>query len=704
MAAALGINQALMFTGVFALGSLLAGLAGALALPREPANLAMDLTIIADVFVVTVVGGLGSLPGAYVAAVIISVVKAWCIGLGDAHIFGVAFSFSKLTLVAEFIVMAVVLVIRPWGLFGTPQAPQRIAAASILPLPVPDLRRAWPLAAVMLVLIALPLVVDRYSVVLATDIVIFALFAASLGLIMGAGGMASFGHAAYFGAGAYAAAVAAHAGAPFLLAVPAGVAFAGGLAVVFGWFCVRLSGVSLAMLTLAFAQITWAIAYQWDSVTGGSNGLIGVWPPAALSGKTAYYFATLVLAGIAILLVLAHRPRAARLSAPGRARLPRPRRGGRRRRAPRPVARHRRGRRGSRARGRALRILERLAVAGLTVNSALRRRARDGADRRRANTRRPRRRRIRVRHAAGLDRARDALLARGPRRDADPHHRPFPARHRRHASAVARATGGHAMTASSTAPVLAVDGIGKSFKGFRAVDRISFTLYAGELLALIGPNGAGKTTTFNMINGQLTPDHGRVLLEGRDVTGQPPRALWRSGVARTFQITQTFASMTVAENLLVAILSRERARGLLTDVAAAYTDEVRTRLAEVDMPYAADTLCSVLAYGDLKRVELAIALVNDPRLLLMDEPTAGMAARERGALMRLVADRARQRRTAVLFTEHDMDVVFGHADRVVVMNRGRLIAEGAPADVRADPLVREVYLGGDTLSAANGTG
>jgi branched-chain amino acid transport system ATP-binding protein len=162
--------------------------------------------------------------------------------------------------------------------------------------------------------------------------------------------------------------------------------------------------------------------------------------------------------------------------------------------------------------------------------------------------------------------------------------------------------------------------------------------------------------------------------------------------------------MTVAENLLVAILSRECARGLLADVAAAHADEVRTRLAEVEMAHATDTLCSVLAYGDLKRVELAIALVNDPRLLLMDEPTAGMAARERGALMRLVADRARQRHTAVLFTEHDMDVVFGHADRVVVINRGRLIAEGAPADVRADPLVREVYLGGAPRSAAGGTG
>jgi branched-chain amino acid transport system ATP-binding protein len=260
------------------------------------------------------------------------------------------------------------------------------------------------------------------------------------------------------------------------------------------------------------------------------------------------------------------------------------------------------------------------------------------------------------------------------------------------------------MTASSAAPVLAVEGIGKSFKGFRAVDRISFAVDAGELLALIGPNGAGKTTTFNMINGQLAPDHGHVFFEDRDVTGWPPRTLWRSGVARTFQITQTFASMTVAENLLVAILSRHRAGGLVADVAAAHADEIHTRLAEVEMAHATHTLCSVLAYGDLKRVELAIALVNDPRLLLMDEPTAGMAPRERGALMRLVAERARRRRTAILFTEHDMDVVFGHADRVVVMNRGRLIAEGAPADVRADPLVREVYLGGDTLSAAGGRG
>ncbi len=249
-------------------------------------------------------------------------------------------------------------------------------------------------------------------------------------------------------------------------------------------------------------------------------------------------------------------------------------------------------------------------------------------------------------------------------------------------------------------PVLAVEEIGKSFKGFRAVESVSFAVGAGELLALIGPNGAGKTTTFNIINGQLVPDHGRVRLGTEDVTGWTPRALWRAGVARTFQITQTFASMSVAENLLVAILSRERSAGVLASADTPHADEINARLSEVGMAHAAATLCSVLAYGDLKRIELAIALVNDPRLLLMDEPTAGMAARERGALMRLVAERAHQRRTAVLFTEHDMDVVFGHADRVVVMNRGRLIAEGAPEEVRASPLVREVYLGGGAARSA----
>ncbi len=310
MAAALGVNQAVLFTTVFALGSFLAGLGGALSMPREPASLTLDLAIIADVFVVTVVGGLGSIPGAYMAAIIVSVVKAWCIGIGDVKLGDLTLSFSKLTLVAEFIVMAVVLIWRPWGLFGSQPSLQRqttLAATPLDPLSLSDLKYLGP---VLAALAAVPLFADQFTVVLATDIVLFALFAASLGLMMGVGGMASFGHAAYFGAGAYAAAILAKAGVPFVLAIVGGVGFAGVLALVFGWLCVRLSGVSLAMLTLALAQITWAVAFQWDALTGGSNGLVGVWPPTWLASKRAYYLFAVTIASLAILTVwsLAHSP------------------------------------------------------------------------------------------------------------------------------------------------------------------------------------------------------------------------------------------------------------------------------------------------------------------------------------------------------------------------------------------------------------
>ena len=300
MAAALGVNQSRLFTSVFALGSFLAGLGGALALPREPASLSLDLSIIADVFVVTVVGGLGSIPGAYVAAILISVVKAWCIGLGQATVLGMPVSFSKLTLVAEFVVMAVVLIFRPWGLFGAEPAATRTVPAQVQPLPPPGATFFRGAVLALAALTLAPLVVDRYAIVLLTDMVTFAIFAVSLGLLMGQGGMASFGHAAYFGAGAYAAAIAAKAGLSFAMALLLGTAFAAGQAAVFGWFCVRLSGVSLAMLTLAFAQIAWALAYQWDAVTGGSNGLVGIWPPALLASKTTYYFAVLGVASAAI--------------------------------------------------------------------------------------------------------------------------------------------------------------------------------------------------------------------------------------------------------------------------------------------------------------------------------------------------------------------------------------------------------------------
>ena len=239
----------------------------------------------------------------------------------------------------------------------------------------------------------------------------------------------------------------------------------------------------------------------------------------------------------------------------------------------------------------------------------------------------------------------------------------------------------------------AVEALEKAFKGFKAVDGVSFSVAPGEMVALIGPNGAGKTTTFNMANGQLAPDWGRVLLDSRDVTGLPPRGLWRLGVGRTFQITATFASMTVAENVQVALLSRDKAFGILVKASGRYQDEIHSLLSEVGMETAAAQQCGALSYGDLKRVDLALALANAPRLLLMDEPTAGMAPRERAQLMDLVARTARDRRTAVLFTEHDMTVVFGHAHRVLVMCRGKIVAEGTPDEIRSNRIVREVYLG-----------
>jgi branched-chain amino acid transport system ATP-binding protein len=242
--------------------------------------------------------------------------------------------------------------------------------------------------------------------------------------------------------------------------------------------------------------------------------------------------------------------------------------------------------------------------------------------------------------------------------------------------------------------ILAVEHLSKAFGGVRAVQDVSFELAEGELLAMIGPNGAGKTTCFNLVNGQLAPDSGSVRIRGEETVGRRPRAIWRMGVGRTFQITATFASMTVRENVQMALLShRRRLASLWRRAAALYRDESDRLLERVGIREQAERACSVLAYGDLKRVELAVALANDPRLLLMDEPTAGMAPKERVALMELVGEIVRERRIAVLYTEHDMDVVFGHADRVIVLDRGRLIAAGTGAAVRDNPEVRQVYLG-----------
>ena len=248
--------------------------------------------------------------------------------------------------------------------------------------------------------------------------------------------------------------------------------------------------------------------------------------------------------------------------------------------------------------------------------------------------------------------------------------------------------------------LLSVRGLDKSFGGVRAVVNVGFDLAAGEMLALIGPNGAGKTTTFHMIGGQLAPDAGSVTLAGTELLGLRADAVWRHGVGRTFQIPETFASLTVVENVQLALLSH--AGHVLRFWRPARTqcrDDALALLGSVGMQAQAERAMSVLAYGDVKRVELAIALANRPRLLLMDEPTAGMAPGERNDLMSLARRLARERAIGVLFTEPSMDVVFAHADRIVVLARGERIAEGPPAEVRENARVREVYFGGGTTFA-----
>ena len=253
--------------------------------------------------------------------------------------------------------------------------------------------------------------------------------------------------------------------------------------------------------------------------------------------------------------------------------------------------------------------------------------------------------------------------------------------------------------------LLAVRHLGKSFGGVRAVRNVSFAVEAGETVALIGPNGAGKTTCFNLIGGQLRPDRGEIHLDGQAITGLSPQRIWRLGIARTFQMATVFGSLTVRENLQAVLISKHRRfLGVLRPARHRFAGEADALLARVGLADQADRPAHLLAYGDLKRVELAMALATQPRLLLMDEPTAGVSRGEREALMKLIIETARDGETGVLFTEHDMDAVFNHAGRIIVLHRGELLADADPATVRADARVREVYLGSSQPAGKTGEG
>ena len=250
--------------------------------------------------------------------------------------------------------------------------------------------------------------------------------------------------------------------------------------------------------------------------------------------------------------------------------------------------------------------------------------------------------------------------------------------------------------------LLSVQALKKNYGGVQAVRGVSLDVSAGELVAMIGPNGAGKSTTFAMVGGQVRPSSGRVLFDGTDVTGLSPQRIARHGVGRTFQVAVAFTSMTVVRNVQVALAAqRGRSRALWPPARLLFRAEAETILDQVGILNLADTPCSILAYGDVKRAELAIALAGSPRLLLMDEPMAGMAPQERSALMAMIARLARAQGVGVLFTEHDMEAVFTHADRILVLVRGAVIASGRPDEVRSDPDVRRAYLGEIGAAAAD---
>ena len=680
MVAALGVNQKWLFTSVFAVGVFLAALGGALQIPRDAVHHAMDLRIIVDVFVVVVIGGLGSIIGAFVAAVLVSELNA----------FGILI-FPKISIILVFLVMAAVLIVRPWGLFGKQEAAaRRTPGLTVNPWrPLTSNERLAAIAALVLAA-ALPLIGGNYALTVGSEIAIFVIFAASLHFLMSVGGLASFGHAAYFGLGAYGVAfLAKMAGLPMIVSLLLGPLLGLAGAAVFGFFAVQLSGVYFAMLTLAFAQIVWSVAFQWVTVTGGDNGILGVWPEKWAASAFAFLLAVDRRRRARGRSTSDHRVLAVRFRAARDPRFAAAQRGHRHRRQAHPVDRLRDRRHGRGHRRRAVRVPEGQRVSGQPRHLALGRCAGHGAARRRRDRVRRGGRRHRLQdahHLAGepdrsvqagarrLHRADRGRLPQGHRRDAgdDPQSPPagssgaarFPDRDRR----------------MSMAPtLLSVEALSKSYGGVHAVRGVSFSLKAGEILALIGPNGAGKSTCFDMLNGQNIPDSGRISLLGEDITGKKPRAIWRLGVGRTFQITATFPTMTVRENVQVALVSYGRQLFNLWASTPKFAQAEAGRLLElVGMGGYADRPCGELAYGDLKRLELAIALANQPKLLLMDEPTAGMAPRERIELMRLTAQIAREQSIGVLFTEHDMDVVFEHADRILVLNRGSLIAEGSP--------------------------
>jgi branched-chain amino acid transport system permease protein len=614
------------------------------------------------------------------------------------------------------------------------------------------MRSAPRLALVAAVLALAPLVLPPFFLQLLTEIAIVGLFATAFNLLMGFGGMVSFGHAAYFALGAYAAALLVkRADVPVLLALPLAPLAAAAGALLFGVFIVRLTQTYFAMLSLAFGQIVFTVIFKWKSLTGGDDGLLDVWPPAFLKSAAAYYYFTVavVLLCLYALYAVVESPFGYALRAvrdnPRRARF-----------IGINVRRHQlvafvisgafsgmagglfafyngsvfpdfayftksfeplvvallggvQSFYGPLAGAFGFKVLEWLisrqwpvywplflgtvvivviialpqGFVGLVSGRLWTSPAAAGA-------------------MIGAHLRRWRAWPHAQRTGSAPRVRPTGAASQMDLSHRSRRTlsdGFQPATGPRGAPgrsplILQALGLKRHFGGLQAVSGVDLAVAPGDLRAIIGPNGAGKTTLFNLLSGDLSHDSGQIHFLGEEVSGLRPHELCRRGMSRTFQITSIFRRLTVLDNVRTALLSHHRRHeNVLVPARRVYQDEALALLERVGLRDEAGKPSGILAHGDQRRLEMAIALASAPRLLLLDEPTAGMAPRERHEIMAMVAGIARDTGLTIVFTEHDMDVVFAVATRITVLHQGSVIAEGTPAEVRANPEVQRVYLG-----------
>ncbi|HXJ79973.1 MAG TPA: branched-chain amino acid ABC transporter ATP-binding protein/permease [Candidatus Methylomirabilis sp.] len=612
------------------------------------------------------------------------------------------------------------------------------------------------LAIAAAVLALLPLVLPPFFLQLLTEIAIIGLFATAFNLLMGFGGMVSFGHAAYFALGAYTAALLAkRADVPMVLALLLAPLVAAVGALLFGFFIVRLTHTYFAMLSLAFGQIVFTVIFKWKSLTGGDDGLLDVWPPAFLKSAVAYYYFAVAVVVLCLwaLYAIVESPFGYALRAvrdnPRRARF-----------IGINVRRHQlvafvisgafsgmagglfafyngsvfpdfayftksfeplvvallggvQSFYGPLAGAFGFKILEWLisrqwpvywplflGTVVILVIVALPQGFIGLLSGRPGAAIRAHLRRWRPRTHAQRTGSTPRVRPSGAALQMDPSHRSWPAASDGHSgstsgssrSTIARVATGPADGRSSL--ILQALGLKKHFGGVQAVNGVNLAVAPGDLRAIIGPNGAGKTTLFNLLSGDLRHDTGQIRFMDVVVSGLRPHELCRRGLSRTFQITSIFRRLTVIDNVRTALLThRRRHYNVLVPARRVYQDEALGLLERVGLRDEAGKPSGILAHGDQRRLELAIALASEPQLLLLDEPTAGMAPRERHEIMAMVAGIARDTGLTIVFTEHDMDVVFAVATRITVLHQGSVIAEGTPAEVRANAEVQRVYLG-----------